>query len=152
MAFFQLPKSQNDLRADVLNGTVWLDAVPGDFDLGEVRVRHDNGLEGRARYVLFVESDVDAIIAGFGGQIGDRASAIAVVPAIYSCLAGSLNSHAETTLASTARIDYKLGWFVHHAVGETGAGGPHLGRVGTVDAGKSIGLLRDRLAAEANAQ
>lgn len=46
MAFSQLPKSQNDLRADVLNGTVWLDAVPADFDLGEVRVRHDNSLEG----------------------------------------------------------------------------------------------------------
>lgn len=102
--------------------------------------------------MLFVESDVDAVIASLGGQIGDRASAISVVPAIYSGLAGPLNSHAETTLASTACVDHKLGWFVHHAVGETGAGGSHLSRVGTVDAGESIGLIRDRFAAEADAQ
>jgi len=102
--------------------------------------------------VLFVESDVDAVIAGLGGQIGDGASAVAVVPAIYSGLARALNSHAETTLAGTPRVDYKLGRFVDYAVGETGAGGPHLGRVGAVDAGEPVGLVRDRLAAEADAQ
>lgn len=131
---------------------MWLDAVPGDFDLGEVRVRHDNGLERRARYVLFVESNVDAVITGLRWQIGDGASAIAVVSAIYGGLAGALNGHAETTLAGTARVDYKLGRLVDDAVGETGAGGPHLGRIGAVDAGEPVRLVRDRLAAEADAQ
>lgn len=131
---------------------MWLDAVPGDFDLGQVCVRHDDGLERRARYVLFVESDVDAVIAGLGGQIGNGASAIAVVPAIYSGLAGSLDSHAEATLAGAPRVDYKLGRLVHHAVGETGTGGSHFGRIGAVDAGEPVGLARDRFAAEADAQ
>lgn len=135
-----------------MNGTVWLDAVPGDFDLGEVRVRYDNCLEGRARHVLFVESDVDTVITNLGGQIGDGASAVAVVPAIYGGLAGTLDGNAETTLAGAARVDHELGWFVHHAVGETGPGGPHLGGIGTVDAGEPVGLIRDRLAAEADAQ
>lgn len=135
-----------------LNDTVWLDAVPADFDLGKVRVRNYDGLERRAWHVLLVEGDVDAVIASLGGQIGDGAGAVAVVPTIDRGLAGALDSHTEATLASSARVDHKLGRFVHHAVGETRSRGAHLARIGAVDAGQSVWLTRDRFAAEANAQ
>lgn len=131
---------------------MWLDAVPADFDLREVRIRHYNRLERRARHVLLVEGDVDAVIAGLGGQVGDGAGAVAVVPAIYSGLAGTLDGHAETTLAGTARVDHEFGRFVHHAAREPQPGGPHLARIRAVDAGEPVGLIRDRLATETDAQ
>lgn len=136
----------------LLTCTVWLDAVAGDFDLREVRVRHHDGLERRARDVLLVEGDVDAVVAGFGGQVGDGAGAVAVVPAIDRSFAGALDGHAETTLAGAACVDHEFSWFVHHTSGETWTRRSHLARVGTVDAGEAVGLARDRLAAEADAQ
>lgn len=135
-----------------LNGTVWLDAVAADFDLGKIRVRHDDGLEGRARHVLLVEGDVDAVVAGLGGQVGDGAGAVAVVPAIDRGLARTLDGHAKATLAGSARVDHELGRFVHHAVGETRSRSTHLGRIGTVDASQPVLLIGDRLAAEADAK
>lgn len=131
---------------------MWLDAVSADFDLGEIRIRHDDRLEGRARHVLLVEGDVDAVIAGFGGQISNGARAVAVVPAIYGGFAGSLDSHPEATLAGPARVDHEFGWFVHHAVGETGSGSANFARIGAVDAGEPVRLIGDRLAAEADSQ
>lgn len=133
-----------------LNGTVWLDAVAADFDLGKIRVRHDDGLEGRARHVLLVEGDVDAVVAGLGGQVGDGAGAVAVVPAVNRGLARTLDGHAEATLAGAARVDHELGRLVHHAVGEARPRSAHLGRVGAVDASQPV--VRDRLAAEADAE
>lgn len=135
-----------------LNGTVWLDAVSADFDLGKVRVRYDDGLEGRARHVLLVEGDVDAVVTGLGGQVGNGAGAVAVVPAIDRGLAGTFDSDAEATLAGPAGVDDELGRFVHHAVGEAGSRGAHLARIGAVDAGQPVRLIRDRLAAKADGQ
>lgn len=134
-------QSQNDLRADILNGTVWLDAVPADFDLGKIRIRNDNGLEGRARHMLLVEGDVDAVIAGLGGQIGDGAGTVAVVPTIDRGLTGAFDGHAEATLAGSARVDHEFGRFVHHALGKTGSRSAHLARIGAVDAGQSVRLI-----------
>lgn len=131
---------------------MWLNAVAADFDLREVRVRHDDGLKRRARHVLFVEGDVDAVVADFGRQVGDRAGAVAVVPAIDRGFAGALDGHTEATLAGAACVDHEFGRLVHHTARETRTGRSHLARIGTVDAGETIGLIRDRFAAEADAQ
>lgn len=148
---FQFPIAKR-FCADVLNGTVWLDAVPADFDFGEIRVWYDDSLEWRAWHVLLIEGDIDAVITGLGGQVGDGAGAVAVVPAVYRGLAGALDSHAEATLAGATRIDDELGRFVHYSVGEPGSWGAHLARIGAVDAGQPVWLIRDGLAAEADAQ
>lgn len=139
-ALSQLPNRKTISVLTFLNGTVWLDAVPADFDLGKVRARHHDGLERRARHVLLVEGDIDAVVTGLGGQVGDGAGAVAVVPAIYRSLAGTLDGDAEAALAGAARVDHELGRLVHHAVGETRSRGAHFARVRAVDAGQPVRL------------
>lgn len=103
-----------------------LDAAAGDFDFGDVDLGHDERLERRAQDVLVVERDVDAVLAQLGGQVGDRAGAVAVVPAVDGRLARPLHRHPEAALAGAARVDGEIGRPIHHATLQTGAVRLHL--------------------------
>lgn len=103
-----------------------LDAAAGDFDFADVDLGHDERLERRAQDVLVVEGDVDAVLAQLGGQVGDGAGAVAVVPTVDGRLARPLHRHAEPALAGAARVDREIGRPIHHAALQTRAVRLHL--------------------------
>lgn len=111
----------------------------------------DVGLKGRPRNVLVVEGDVYGVVTGLGGQVGDRAGAVAVVPAVYGGLAGTLDGDPQATLAGASGVDQEAGWFVHQTTDEPRSRGPHPVRIAAGHTVQSTWTGRHGLAFEANA-
>lgn len=85
-----------------------LNADATDTSVLQVRHGHNQRLEWGSIDMSLIECYVHTVVPGLGGQIGHIAGAVAVVPTIDGCFAGTLDGHAQTALPSATCVDHKL--------------------------------------------
>jgi len=102
-----------------------------------------------------VERDVDDVVAGLQGHVGDGTRAVAVVAAVDGRLARALHGDAQPALARLLRVDRELGRPVDQTAGQAGPAGRHLARVAGLRARHPVRAAQagpaDRLAAQRHA-